>query len=88
MKKINYQLPYSPVRKIHIKKGKITVHSLKLALIFNSTTTVSIYSIDPLKVLKSFNSGTFDFFSQIALAGIIVEGFTRIIVEGILGPNF
>jgi hypothetical protein len=36
--------------------------SSKLAAIFNSTTKISIFSIDPSKVLISFNSGIFDFF--------------------------
>jgi hypothetical protein len=30
----------------------------KLAAIFNSTTKVSIFSVDPLKVSKCFNSAT------------------------------
>jgi hypothetical protein len=40
---------------------------LKLAAIFNSATKVSIFSIDPFNISISFNSGTFDFFSQNAL---------------------
>ena len=40
-------------------KGKLLFNPLKLAGIFNSTTKVSIFSIDLPKVSKSFNSGTF-----------------------------
>jgi hypothetical protein len=38
--------------------GKIIVHPLKFVAIFNSTPKVLIFSIDPLKVSKFFNSGT------------------------------
>jgi hypothetical protein len=59
-------------------KGKITVHPPKLAAIFNLTSKVSIFSIDPPKVSISFNSSTFDFFSQNALNSDFDEPSTMI----------
>ena len=75
----------------HLILGKVRITLLKFVVIFSSATDVSIFTIDPLKVLISFNSGTFDFFFSKIPSTVILQnhcsehvGKKKIIVEDIL----